>query len=77
MKLLNCLDCHTIVTVKLDKTFCECGAAQAQYVTSRRVEYTGANVRILGVRNEEYDKATPGNDYRWFVIPEGNWIRKV
>ena len=76
MKLLNCQRCHDIVKIRKGVRTCACGRSSAYYVDPRWVEYKGP-ARILMISNEEYARASPEQNYRWFVIPDGHDIRKI
>ena len=75
-KLLNCRVCHDVVKIRKSIRICACGKSSARYADPRWVEYQGP-AQILGILNSEYTGATPEQNYRWFVIPEGHHIRKI
>lgn len=76
MKLLNCQKCHDLRKIRKGVCTCTCGRSSAYYVDPRWVEYKGP-ARIIGISNEEYGRAVPEQNYRWFIIPDGHHIRKV
>lgn len=87
MKLLNCLECHDIVSLvpsfkDRGSRFCWCGSSYAQYIDEILVEY-GGPCRILGMSNSEYRESIKAKvipyitRYDWFPIPEGNNIKRI
>lgn len=76
VKLLNCKICHDVQKIRKSTRVCACGKSSARYIDPRWVEYQGP-AQILGILNSEYTGATPEQNYRWFVIPEGHHIRKI
>ena len=79
MKLLNCLECHDILSLILEKhRQCRCGKSGGQYVGLKEVEYSGP-ARILHIRNEDYAKARPAinTTYPWHVDFDSHMIRKI
>lgn len=88
MKLLNCLECHDIVSLVPNyhtnggKRHCWCEQSQAGYVDELWVEYSGP-CRILGMINSEYSLSIKAKvipyltRYDWFPIPEGNNIKRI
>lgn len=73
MKLLNCLVCHDIVSIRLTHARkCECGKCEAIYLADKiTVKFSGP-ARILGIREDSYDDSLDSKDYarnyQWFVI---------
>lgn len=76
MKLLNCQKCHDIISLGFIERKCLCGASRGKYINEIVAIYSGPS-RILGIRNSEYKVSRPEHDYVWFVIPEGNNIKKL
>jgi hypothetical protein len=77
MKLLNCLDCNDVVALlPMQDRKCYCGSSIGRYLSDGlRAIYNGP-CRILGMRNSQYNQAVSGEDYVWFVIPEGHNIKR-
>lgn len=77
MKLLNCLKCNDIIALHTEERSCICGQSSGYYLSDVvKAVYSGP-ARIIGLKNREYDKAKSGNNYTWFVIPEGHNIEKT
>ena len=79
MKLLNCLECHDIINLILEKErTCRCGKSSGMYVSLTEVEYSGPS-RIICISNEDYVKAKAeiNTSYAWYVAFNGANIRKV
>lgn len=78
MKLLNCLECHDIQSLRVgEPVTCECGQSTGHYLEDGRTATYGGPGRLLGILNHEYLRAQTHRDYKWFVIPEASeWVRK-
>jgi hypothetical protein len=77
MKLLNCTSCNDVIALQVGERVCLCGRSRARYIQDGlRVVYSGRYARIMGMRNPEYDRAVEGQDYVWFLIPEGRNIKR-
>ena len=77
MKLLNCQSCNDIVALHTQMRECLCGKSSGRYQPDGLKAVYQGPARILGMRNSQYSYAVPGQDYVWFVIPEGHNIRKT
>ena len=78
MKLLYCLECHSVVRLFEQPRACECGQTGGQYIDNSKAEIYGDGVPF-GIMNDEFDHAItnrtddwPGIWFRGFVIPENS-----
>lgn len=73
MKLLLCRACQDVVKIFSAWRSCRCGESQARYVSDNDVEFSGADVMILGVSNTSLEHAvrTGGRDV---VVPVEAWM---
>ena len=77
MKLLNCIACQDIVLLHTGKDrTCLCGKSKGHYKDGGVLAVYSGPARIIGLRSLDYHSAEHGKDYKWWVIKDGNHVRK-
>ena len=67
MKLLHCLECHDIVKLHYDITFCKCSKSWGQYERDGLYATFGGPVLCLGISNLSFLKAVKDNGNTEFI----------
>lgn len=83
MKLLNCLECNSIVSLNsYEGAFCRCKKSKGYYKEDKLTAVYVGPARILGINNSEYRESLtlPKEkyklvDFNWFVVGEN--IEKI
>lgn len=74
MKLIHCLECLTVISLRYEEVSCHCGKSTGNYTDPSKAVVSGPCV-ILGFNNSSFIRAIKsdtsydrGNDFRAFVI---------